>query len=154
MRTNFFLAFLTVFSMSLMSSTCSLDDDGNDDDGFDDDGGSIAQVDNTVVDGKWNIIDFVEDGTDQTYHFNNFEFTFSNNGTLTASNGSTSKNGTWVTGTDDSSPKLILNFSDTNGPFEEISEDWRIETSTSTLLELRHVSGGDGSIDLLTFAKN
>lgn len=139
--------------MSLMSSTCSLDDDGSDDDAFDDDGGSVVQVANAIVDGKWMVIDFVEDGTDQTYHFNNYEFTFKNNGTVTASNGNLTKNGTWFTGSDNSTPKLILNFSDSNGPFEEISEDWRIETSTNSIVELRHVSGGDGSIDLLTFTK-
>lgn len=60
-------------------------------------------------------------------------------------------NGTWSTGTDDSTPKFIIAFSATNGPFEEISEDWRILSITSSKMELKHVSSGDGSIDLLIF---
>ncbi len=63
-------------------------------------------------------------------------------------------NGTWTTGTDDSTPKFIINFSATNGPFEEISEDWQILNASATRVELKHVSGGDGSIDMLTFEKN
>jgi predicted nucleotidyltransferase len=37
--------------------------------------------------------------------------------------------------------------------FEELSEDWEIISQTATKIELRHVSGGGGGTDLLTFGK-
>jgi len=72
---------------------------------------------------------------------------------LSATNGTNTYNGTWTKGTDDSTPKLILTFSISSGPFEEISEDWQILSSTSSLIDLKHISGGDSSVDLLKFEK-
>ncbi len=150
MKTKFFMGMIVLLSMSLMSSTCSNDDDSS----FDDDGGSsIVQLEASITVGTWQVADFVEDGNDQTFHFSGYSFSFTTNGNVTATNGDTTMNGTWVTGTDDSTPKFILNFNVSDGPFEEISEDWRIENTSSTVIELRHVSGGDGSVDLLTFTR-
>ena len=59
-----------------------------------------------------------------------------------------------TTYSDSGSTKFDITFPDANGPFEEITEDWRVLSSSTTKLELKHVSGGDGSIDLLTFEKN
>lgn len=38
--------------------------------------------------------------------------------------------------------------------FSELSEDWDIISHTASKIELKHVSGGNGGIDLLTFEKN
>ncbi|TMM57874.1 hypothetical protein FEE95_00120 [Maribacter algarum] len=38
--------------------------------------------------------------------------------------------------------------------FAELSEDWDIISHSASKIELKHVSGGDGGIDLLTFEKN
>ena len=45
-------------------------------------------------------------------------------------------------------------FTALDGPFEEISEDWNVISRTATKIELKHVSGGDGSIDYLTLEKD
>ncbi|MCX2720333.1 hypothetical protein [Lentiprolixibacter aurantiacus] len=37
--------------------------------------------------------------------------------------------------------------------FAELTEDWNIISYSATKIELKHVSGGDGDIDLLTFEK-
>ena len=140
---------LTVLFMLNVASMCS-----NDDDNSSSSSQVITDTQNAVVNGTWRVTLFSEDGSNQTSNFSNYNFTFSSNGTLTAVNGSTTMNGTWSTGTDDSTPKMFINFNVTNGPFEEISEDWRILSNTSSKIELKHVSGGDGSIDLLTFEKN
>lgn len=147
MKKNMILSIFVLFSMALMS--CSNDDDSSSSDSS----STIIQLETSITSGSWIVSNFVEDGNDQTSHFNGFTFSFSTNGTVTAINGDTTMNGTWVTGIDSSTPKFILNFNVTNGPFEEISEDWRIENTSSTVIELRHVSGGDGSVDLLTFTK-
>ena len=129
------------------ASTCSSDDDSPSASQL------VTQTQNTIVSGTWRVTLFSENGVVQTSNYNGYNFTFNANSTVEAVNGTTPQTGTWTTGTDDSTPKLIVTFSATTGPFEEISEDWRILTVSSTRIELKHVSGGDGSIDLLTFQK-
>ncbi|MFN4197987.1 MAG: hypothetical protein ACK4FS_03055 [Flavobacterium sp.] len=114
----------------------------------------ITQVQSQIVTGSWRVTLFNEDGVNKTSQFEGFDFIFTANGSVTATKNSDLVTGTWVTGIDDSTPKFVLLFTVNSGPFEEISEDWRIMTVTSSQIELRHVSGGDGSIDLLTFTKN
>lgn len=130
------------------SSMCSSDDDNPSS------SNTIEQTENSITQSTWKVTNFNEDGVNQTSNFAGYNFTFNPNGTVAATNGSTIMNGTWTTGTDDSTPKFILNFNSLNGPFEEISEDWEIQKVTSTVIDLKHVSGGDGGIDLLTLTRN
>lgn len=105
---------------------------------------------NTSLTGSWVITNFSEDGVNETAKFNGYTFTFNNDNSLDAiKSGSTAK-GTWSLGNDDSSDKFIINFN-TGKPLEELSEDWVILEQTSKLLRLRHVSGGNGGIDEVTF---
>ncbi len=139
-----------LLSFSISSCFGSDDDDSHHDD--DDSNGSTTGI---VVDGNWKVTLFQEDNSNQTTHFNGYSFDFETNGTITATNGSTTQNGNWNNGGDDSGNKLNIIFPSApdDSPFEEISEDWDILSKTVTKIELRHVSGGDGSIDLLTFEK-
>lgn len=145
---KFFLIPL-VFSIFMLNvaSTCSSDDDSPSSTQL------VTQAQNTVVTGSWRVALFSENGVVQTSNYNGYSFSFNANSTVEAVNGTTVQTGTWTTGTDDSTPKFILTFSAVSGPFEEISEDWRILSVSSTRIELKHVSGGDGSIDLLTLQK-
>ena len=115
---------------------------------------STSTVTDNTTSGTWRVTLFQEDGSNQTSNFNGYNFSINSNGTIVAVNGSTTKNGNWSTYSDSGSTKFDIVFLDSNGPFEEISEDWRVLSSTASKLELKHVSGGDGSIDLLTFEKN
>lgn len=135
----FFVLLATVLMMS-----CSSDDKTN----------LTQDTDNNVKLGTWRVTNFSENGNNQTSNYAGYNFTFGNANVLTASNGTTNKVGTWLTRTDSGSTKMDITFPDTSGPFEDISEDWRVENSSATVLNLKHVSGGDGSIDLLTFTKN
>lgn len=148
MKTFFTMLTGLMISLSVVSCFGSDDDNHNDDD----DGGSTGQV---IVEGSWKVTFFEEDGSNQTVHFDNYEFNFNQDHSLTAGNGSTTQNGTWNTGNDDSNNKLIIDFpaAPEDDPFEEISEDWQIIAKTTVKIELKHVSGGDGSIDYLTFEK-
>lgn len=112
-----------------------------------------TQLTNTMEGSNWVVTLFEEDNVDQTTHFSNYTFKFEENGGLSATNGETNISGTWTTGLDDSTPKLILNFNAPDGPFEEISEDWRLMERDDSRIRLKHISGGDGSEDLLTFEK-
>jgi len=46
-----------------------------------------------------------------------------------------------------------ISFSSPND-FEELSDDWHIESHSSTMIKLKDVSGGNGGTDFLTFEKN
>jgi hypothetical protein len=114
----------------------------------------VTNVQNIISVGTWRVTLFSENGINHTSHFTGYNFTFNSNNLVSASNGTLTYNGTWTGGVDNSTPKLYITFNEQNGPFEEISEDWRIMSYNSTKIELKHISGGDGSIDLLTFVKN
>jgi hypothetical protein len=115
-------------------------------------------VDKTITDGKWRISSFSEDGVDETYHFTGYEFTFNDNGNVQAVGQGETINGTWSTtddnSNDDSSSDVDLNliFPSTNN-FDEISDDWDVITQSKDKIELQDISGGDGSIDKLTFER-
>lgn len=134
-----------MLSFSFVSCFGSDDDDSNNN-------GGTSEI---VVEGSWRVTLFQEDNSNQTNHFSSYAFTFNTNGSLVAINNLITMTGTWSTGNDDSSNKLWINFptADDDSPFEEISEDWQIISKTPSKIELRHVSGGDGSVDLLTFEK-
>lgn len=128
---------------------------GSDDDDNNNNNGNNNGTSEIVVEGSWRVTLFQEDNSNQTNHFSGYSFTFNTNGSLFAVNNLLTQTGTWSTGNDDSSNKLLIAFpaAPDDSPFEEISEDWQIVSKTTSKIELRHVSGGDGSVDLLTFEK-
>lgn len=132
-----------------VASMCSSDDDSSDDNSP-----PVGTIVDNTTSGTWRVTLFQEDGSNQTSNYSGYNFTINTAGTIVAVNGSTTKSGTWSVYSDSGYSKFDILFPDTNGPFEEISEDWRVLSSTATKLELKHVSGGDGSIDFLTFEKN
>jgi hypothetical protein len=116
------------------------------------------EVQNTVVNGQWRIIHFFDTDADETDNFNGYIFEFDANNVLTATNGSNNYPGIWsVTDNDDSGDDfddIDFNIAFTNpADFEELSEDWEIISLSAAKIELRHVSGGNGGTDLLTFEK-
>ena len=112
-----------------------------------------SQVSSAVQSGAWRVSLFQDSGTNETYKFNNYLFTFNPNGTLTASNGTNTVTGNWSSGTDDSKTKLILSFSNVD-PWDELSDDWHVISQHNSLIQLQDVSGGNGGTDLLNFTKN
>ncbi|HOE04115.1 MAG TPA: hypothetical protein PLZ52_02775 [Bacteroidales bacterium] len=110
-------------------------------------------VNNTLQQSGWTVSLFTEDDNDETYHFTGYVFSFADNGVVSAVKQSTTVSGTYSSGTDDSTTKMILNFGN-QVPFDELNEDWEVISKSDTKINLRHVSGGDGSIDVLEFTKN
>ncbi len=90
MKLRFFYNTLLIMSFSLISFNCS-DDDGSSQNNSQE----IAQIETTVESGNWIVTSYIDSGNDETNDFNNFTFTFGANGSLTATNGSTTYNGTW-----------------------------------------------------------
>lgn len=142
-------AILACVFMVNVASMCSSDDNSSSSSSS----VSAAQVAQTVANGQWAVTRYNENGTNQTSDFSGYVFTFAANGDLTAVNGSTTQSGTWRTYRDSGSTKMELTFGATSGSFESITDDWNVLSSTATKVELKHTSGGDGSIDYLTFEK-
>ncbi len=113
-----------------------------------------TEITSTVTDGLWLVTLYKEDAVVQTDNYAGYSFAFGSDGTLSATNGVTTQTGDWSTYIDSGYTKLDIMFTAIDGPFEEISEDWNVISKTATKIELKHVSGGDGSIDYLTFEKD
>jgi hypothetical protein len=144
---------LSFFVLVLMLSgiiACSKDD-------------SSSSVKNTVAStvsaGTWKISYFFDTDKEETSNFSGYNFTFGSNDVLSASNGTNTYTGSWSimnsNGNDDTLDDVdfIISFA-SPANFEELSEDWEILSRTDSKIELKHVSGGNGGTDLLTFEKN
>jgi hypothetical protein len=113
----------------------------------------------TVSVGTWKITYFFDTDKVETANFSGYNFTFGSNNVLTTSNGTNTYNGSWSilnnNSNDDSLDDLdfTISFASPDN-FTELSEDWKVLSRTDSKIELKHVSGGNGGTDLLTFEKN
>lgn len=152
--------FLLLFSMAFVN--CSSDDDNND-------GSSTQQAQsiiNVANEGSWIISNFNDSGVDETNDFQGYQFTFGDNGILTASNGTNTLTGSWSVTTsssdsndddgsssdDDIDFNIFFQVSEDND-FEDLNDDWDVSSTSSSQINLFDVSGGDGSTDILVFTK-
>lgn len=156
--TTFLFTFLALIALVTQVS-CSDDDDnqGQNNDAL------IADIEETMSSGTWRISNYNDSGTDETSDYDGFSFTFNSDGSLVATNGTDTYNGTWsVTDDDDSSDDNSSGEDDIDfniffsSPeiMAELTDDWDIESWSTSRLALSDVSGGDGTTDLLTFEKN
>jgi hypothetical protein len=144
--TSLFICLSVIFSLT----SCSNGDNTN---------LTPTVVQNNVQTGGWRITSYIDSGKDETSHFSGYTFTFQTNGTLTATNGSTTNSGSWSIGdnnpSDDSVDSLHFNIVfNLSNDFEKLSEDWNFISQSSNKIELIHVSGGNGGTDTLTFEKS
>jgi hypothetical protein len=148
---------ISLLMASLLVTSC---DDKNDDTG-NDTAAKITEVSNRAVNGRqWRVTNYTEDGLDQTSAFVSYIFEFDTNNLLTVTNGSDNFSGNWtvtIDGSDDNKSEfgdVDFNIAFTNPPmFAELTEDWEIASISDTKIELKHTSGGNGMVDLLTFEK-
>ncbi len=160
MKKIFYFGLAMLLSVTLFTA-CTSDDDSSSDNSQ-----QIAQIEGIVETGTWRITNFNDSGQDETSDFTGYSFTFATNGTLTASNGTTTLDGTWSITNDSSSSSdddsnddddiefnIFFPVPDTND-FEDLNDDWDIVSTSATRIELIDVSGGNGGTDRLTFEKN
>ncbi len=122
----------------------------------------INQIEDRIKSGTWRITSYIDSGDNETGDYTGYDFTFNENGTLVASNGSTIINGTWSV-TDDSNSSdddssddndIDFNISFASPPdFEELSDDWDITSTSNSKINLIDISGGNGGTDILVFEK-
>lgn len=140
-------AILACVFMVNVASMCSSDDNSSSSSST-----TTTQVTTNVTSGNWSVTLYNENGANHNSYFTGYAFAFASNGSLTAV-GSNNQSGSWSTYSDSGKTKMDITFGATDGPFESISDDWDVLSATSSKIELKHTSGGDGSIDYLTFEK-
>lgn len=107
-----------------------------------------------LPDGPWKITLYLDRTDDKTSNYANWSFDFKTDGTITATGSSSTHSGTWATGTDDSTDKLVLTFSNSSSSsLSELNEDWHVIEKTADFIHLEHISGGDGHLSVLHFTK-
>ncbi|MCF6224316.1 MAG: hypothetical protein L3J34_11395 [Flavobacteriaceae bacterium] len=153
MKKLFYFGLIMLLSITLFSA-CSTDDDGSSNNSL-----QIAQVQSVVESGTWRITNFNDSGQDETSDFTGYNFTFATDGTLTASNGTTTLNGTWLVTNDSSDDNDDIEFNiffsvPTSNNFEDLNDDWDIGSTSASRIELIDDSDYNSSTDRLTFEKN
>jgi hypothetical protein len=138
--------------MSAMSA-CDEDDDFDFNDDDLDDAGLVA----ALTSSNWKVFKAIEsDGTfnfkDNTAQFSTFTFSFLADGTVTASNGSTTVNGTWQS-YGNNGLELVLDFG-TTIPFSFVTGTWKV-TSWGGMINLFSSTsiGPGGAFKSLVFNK-
>lgn len=110
----------------------------------------IKEIDEDIIDGTWRVSLFEEDGVNETSDYTGYVFTFKSDGTVKAASGAGVVNGVWSTNKDDGHVDFNLTLP---APLDDLSDDWEVVNNSSNTLELKDISGGDGSVDYLTFKK-
>lgn len=115
------------------------------------DGGGNDDLADILTDGLWIVASYTEDASDQTANYAGYQLDFNMDGTVSASNGSNTNNGTWAVIS--SGNQMILDFG-TAIPFEEFNDDdWDVISVSATEVIIQDVSGGGGGTDTLTLQK-
>ena len=116
---------------------------------------TASEVENALSNHIYVVSEYLEEGENETHHFDGFDFYFDDTGVLSVTNGVKNFTGTWIVQEDndaDSVSDLIINIDvPETSEFEDLNDDWDVIRRTKETIELRDVSGGDGSVDLLTF---
>lgn len=125
---------------------------------------TAEQVANVAKSGTWAVTYFYDSDHEETSNFSGFSFTFNEDGTLVAVDGTTTVTGAWsITDNSGSSSDDDGSSSDNDNDFnifftspdefQDLSDDWDIISISNDKIELIDVSGGNGGTDYLTFTK-
>jgi hypothetical protein len=143
--------------LSFVLVSCSTDENNGDNETM---VVNVEEVKAMVTLGEWKIAYYADSDVEETSDYDGYVFTFNTDGTLGATNGSTSLSGAWsITESensidDDSESDVDFNiFFASPEIFEELADDWDILKYTSSKIELWDTSVDDGSTDYLTFEK-
>jgi hypothetical protein len=94
-----------------------------------------------MTDGSWVITKFTENGVDITTSFNAWVCKFHDNNTMTATQGTTVKSGTWQS--DLSAQTIGAQFDAGVGdPLQKINGTWNITSTSATVGKFAQTKGG------------
>ncbi len=156
MKTMKIASMFAIIMYIVTVAACSKDDNSNDSQ----QNTTVQQTETTAQTGSWKVTYYFDTDQEETNHFTGYTFTFNENGSLVAVNGSTTITGTWsVTDSNSSdddggSSRPDFNIFFASPPdFEDLSDDWDIISVSNSKIELTDVSGGNGGTDFLTFER-
>ena len=122
-------------------------------DGGDDGGDDTSGLSSVIATGTWRVGSYIDSGTNETSDYSGIVLEFREDGSILATRGDDAFSGTWSTSQSNGAEKLTFNFGDSQ-PLDEFNDDWDVVSFAATRIELRDVSGGDGSTDTLILEKN
>ena len=129
----------------------AIDDcDEDDDNDHNDDDADDTLLINALLANNWEIT-YLFKGKDKTNLFADFEFTFLNDRTASATDGVSLVKGTWQSYGDEGFLELEFDFED--APFNDLQEDWELVEFTDSFIKLKNVSEKDGTVSTLYFKK-
>ena len=134
--------------IDLVKDTCDEDDDND----FNDDDADDSELLATIREGKW-VVSFFFDKSDETTNFNGYTFSFFEGDSVYAVINANVTKGTWMTNGDDGTLELLLDFG-LAPPLDDLEDDWEVIEITSDVIQLKNISGGDGSTEFLTFSRS
>lgn len=118
-----------------------------------DNGASLSQLKTTMVEGKWKVNLYRDNGADETNNYTGYEFQFKSNGTVLARNKDNSElNGSWRSVAEDGTKKVYMEF-DPASHLNELSEDWLVILNTKNALVFEDFTTGHSGSDYLSFEK-
>jgi hypothetical protein len=117
--------------------------------------GDVMEIGNILMGGDWTVASYVEDDMDETSNYAGFDFSFGMEHILTVStNMDPLTAGLWrVVRDSDGKLKVYLNLGDGDDIFADLTDDWDVVSVTENRLELKDISGGDGTVTVLVFEK-
>ncbi|MEO9892207.1 hypothetical protein [Aurantibacter sp.] len=147
---------LNLFIMVLFFGTTSCDNDESAEE-VSITAADVAAIKTIIMSGDWYISNYFDSENQLTTDYDDFIFNFNENGTIAATDGSSSLSGAWQLkneNSDDESSAVIIevHFSSPD-TFKKLSEDWEVEKYTDSQVELRYTGDEEEGISLLTFAK-
>jgi hypothetical protein len=114
---------------------------------------SSSNAGQVATSGSWRITLFTDSGNDETSDFSGYSFIFNTSGSVTAVKNGISQTGTWSVNT--SSNKFNIDLGpkvDTNKPLGELTDDWKIISTSETVIQLE--DDNSASNERVTFTKN
>jgi hypothetical protein len=127
MKTKINLLVVTII-ITLIVSSCKKDDNSTP---SNNNNTTMASI---ITAGSWRVSYFHDGPDDHTSNFTGYSFTFSNNGTMTATNAGGTTNGTWSM--DDSKNEFNITLSNAD-PLKDLSHGWTVISKTSTDIVLK-----------------
>lgn len=109
-----------------------------------------GDVEATLIDGTWIVALYMDGADNDTAIYSAYEINFNADGTVIAESDTDLIDGTWDVLSGGST--LLLDFG-TDIPFDEFNDDWDVFSVEPARVEVRDVSGGDGTLSILVFEK-
>ncbi len=101
MKKNIFK--LAMVSLVLLTTACTNDSENDDMANLAQLQADVEEINNTALTGPWTVTNFVDSGKNETADFEGYGFSFNQDGSLVADNGSVTVTGTWSVTIDDDS---------------------------------------------------